>query len=150
MLENCVCIYVRWTSSLQMIAAMKSVLDNGLLGNKAAILHGVPHSMLKDHLSGRVKHRDKCGPKANLNVEEEQELMTHLIKASNIGYGKTRCDVLSIVEQYINQKEDVSLQSGKITHGWWQKFLKRNPDLSLRSGDSTAGCCEPRELEQLF
>ena len=24
-------------------------------------------------------------------------------------------------------------------HGWWQKFLKRNPSLSLQAGDSTAG-----------
>jgi len=35
-------------------------------------------------------------------------------------------------------KEDVSLRATRVTHGWWQKFLKRNPSLSLQSGDSTA------------
>ena len=78
-------------------------------------------------------------PKPYLSTEEEQELATHLIKASSMGYGKTRRDVYSIVEQYVNQKEDVSLWSDKISNGWWQKFLKRNPDIRLRSGDSTAG-----------
>jgi len=137
-----------------MTAVMKSVLDNGLLGNKAAILHGVPCSMQEGCLSGHVKHGDKPGCKPYLNVEEEQELTTHLIKASNMGYSKTWGDVLSIVEQYVNQKEDVSLQSSKITHGWWQKFLKRHPDLSLKSGDSTAGIrldvVNPENLSNYF
>ena len=138
----------------QMTAVMKSVLDDGLSRNKAATLHGVPPSALKDCLSGRVKHGDKPGPKPYLNVEEEQELATHLIKASNIGYGKTRRDVLSIVEQFVDQKEDVTLRSSKITHGWWQKFLKRNPDLNLRSGDSTAAirldAVNPENLNNYF
>ena len=25
-----------------------------------------------------------------------------------------------------------------VTHGWWQKFLKRNPTRSLQAGDSIA------------
>ena len=32
----------------------------------------------------------------------------------------------------------MSLWSAAVTHGWWQKFLKRNPILSLRAGDATA------------
>ena len=63
----------------------------------------------------------------------------YLIKASNIGYGKIRRDVLSLVKTYVEKKEDVSLRSDNITHGWRQKFLKRNPSLSLRVGDSMAG-----------
>ena len=62
-----------------------------------------------------------------------------MINAANKGFGKTCRDVLSIVERHVEQKEDVSLRAAKLTHGWWQKFLKRNPSLSLRSGDSTAG-----------
>jgi len=68
------------------------------------------------------------GPKS---AEEEQELAAHLMKASSMGYGKTRHDVYAIIEQYVNQKEDVSLWSDKISNGWWQKFLERNPGISL-------------------
>ena len=40
----------------QMKGALKSVLDDGISANKAAVLHGVPRSTLKDCLSGRVIH----------------------------------------------------------------------------------------------
>lgn len=39
----------------------------------------------------------------------------------------------------MEKKEDVSLPSDNTAHGWWQKFLKRNPSLSLQAGDSMAG-----------
>ena len=42
---------MQWTETL-MSAALDAVLNNQLLGNKAAALHGVPLSTLKDRLSG--------------------------------------------------------------------------------------------------
>jgi len=62
----------------------------------------------------------------------------HLIEAANIGYGKTRGEVLTLVKRHVELKEDVSLRAARIIHGWWQKFKERNPSLTLRSGDSTA------------
>ena len=77
-----------------------------------------------------------------------------MLKASSLGYGKTRRDACSIVEQYVEQKEDVSLQKEKITNGWWQKFLERNPGIKLRSGDLTAGirldAVNPENLNNYF
>ena len=46
---------MQWTES-QMLAALDAVLNKHLSGNKAAALHGVPPSTLKDRLSGRVVH----------------------------------------------------------------------------------------------
>ena len=57
--------------------------------NKAALLHGVPLTTLKDRLSGRVEHGTKPGPVKYLNNEEERALSEHLIEASKAGYGKT-------------------------------------------------------------
>ena len=56
---------------------------------KAALLHGVPPTTLKDRLSGRVAHGTKPGPVKYLNDEEECALSDHLIKAAKAGYGKT-------------------------------------------------------------
>ena len=42
-----------------------------------------------------------------------------------------------IVETYVRQKH--TLKSATISDGWWHRYLKRNPELSLRSGDATAG-----------
>ena len=55
-----------------MSGAFKSVLDDGVSRNKAAVMHGVPSSTLKDHLSGRVIHGSKPGPKPYLNVDEDR------------------------------------------------------------------------------
>ena len=83
--------------------AMDSVFD-GILANKAADLHGVPRSTLRDRRGGKVIHGCNPGPKPYLNSKEEGELAGYLIEASNIGYGKTRRDVLSIVETYVEKK----------------------------------------------
>ena len=126
----------QWTAE-QMDAALYSVTHDGLSGNKAADLHGVPRSTLKDRLSGRVKHGTKPGPKPYLTVEEEAELTSHLLQAADIGFGKTRRDVKCIVETYARQKS--TLKGSAISDGRWNKYLKRNPEISLRCGDSTAG-----------
>ena len=124
-------------SEQQMTAALDAVLKQGLSGNQAADVHGVPRSTLKDRLSGPVIHGINPGPKTYLTKSEESELTGHLLTASSIGYGKTRRDVRCLVESYLKQQG--TLRGGKISNGWWEKFLKRNPTLSLRSGDSTAG-----------
>ena len=128
----------QWTDE-QMQGAIDEVLSNRLKPTAAATKHGVPRSTLKDRLSGRVVHGTKPGPKPYLTATEEQELTDHLIMAADMGYGKTRQEVLSIVERHVEGKEDVSLRADRVTQGWWEKFLKRNPSLSLRAGDSTAG-----------
>ena len=41
-----------------------------------------------------------------------------------------------------------------VSNGWWYRFLKRHPNLSLRSGDSTAGvrmdALSKKNLESYF
>ena len=143
---------LQWTES-QMTAALDSVLNKHLSGNKAAALHGVPPSTLKDRLSGRVTHGRKPGPKPYLNKQEEKDLTDHLVLAAKVGYGKTRRDVMNLVETYVNSKP-LQIEAQKtvngpsqieakkpvaISNGWWFKFKRRNPLLSLRCGDSTAG-----------
>ena len=123
-------------SEQQMLGAINSVQKGHLSGNKAADLHGVPRSTLKDRLSGRVQHGTKPGPAPYLSKVEESELSAHLVHVANMGFGKTRRDVKCLVEQYAIQKN--VLKGSAISNGWWQRFLERNPILRLRRGDSTA------------
>ena len=124
-------------SDKQMTDAISSVQNDHLSGNRAADLHGVPRSTLKDRLSGRVQHGVNPGPKPYLSKEEESELADHLIHVANLGYDKTRRDVKCLVERYAIQKE--VLKGSAISNGWWQRFLQRNPNLKLRRGDGTSG-----------
>ena len=53
---------------------LNSVLEDGVSANRAAVIHRVPRSTLKDRLSGRVIHGHND---PYLNVEEEKELASH-------------------------------------------------------------------------
>ena len=117
---------------------MATAAKRDISANKAADLHGVPRSTLKDRLSGRVAHGVKPGPRPYLTVEEEAELSSHLLQASDMGLGKTRRDVLTLVGTYVEKKGCLRGKGSVISNGWWDGFLKRNPMLRLRSGDSTA------------
>ena len=125
-----------WTEE-QMTQAMECASSGTVSRNKAADLHGVPRSTLKDRLSGRVKPGSLPGPKPYLLPSEEGELASYLLSAANIGLGKTRYEVMRMAEGMAAAKG--VLRSQRISHGWWQRFLARNPALSLRSGDATAG-----------
>ena len=50
----------------------KAVLDDGISRKRAAVLHGVPRSTLKDRLSGRVIHGQEPGPQPTWMVQEEK------------------------------------------------------------------------------
>ncbi len=75
-------------------------VKNGELGvNRFVLLHGVPRTTLKDRIAGRIKHGTWPGPVAYLDAKEEEELVNFLFQCSRMGYGKTKREVLQIVEQ---------------------------------------------------
>ena len=72
-----------------------------------------------------------------LNKEEEKKLAIFL-KSASIGYGKTRKQVMAIVEAYFTNYKK-GLGSSKITQGWWRrKFLERQKICHLRRCDNTS------------
>ena len=120
----------------QMEAAVMAVESGSAFSiNRAARDHGIPPSTLKDRLSGRVVDGTKPGRPSYLTDGEEAELESYLIKASQVGYGKTRRQVKAIAENIAVDKG--ILRKSHISDGWWKKFLSRHPSLSLRSGDAT-------------
>ena len=116
-----------------MVMAIEAVKEGRMGVNHAAKEHGVPRTTLKDRLSGRVEHGKKPGPIPYFNSNEEDELATFLKEASRIGYGKTKREVLLIVQKTLEQK------GNKPEHfngeGWYHRFMQRHPTLSLRSAD---------------
>ena len=80
-------------------------------------------------------HGVKPGPKPYLDEPEEKELSSYLKHCAKVGYGKTRKDVLCIVETATS--ECGRLRTSHVSDGWWRRFKERQGDLSLRQGDST-------------
>ena len=63
-------------------------------------------------------------------------MSSFLVQSSNAGYGKTKKQVLGIVEHAV--KEKGLLRTATISDGWWRRFIERQPEIALRKGDSTA------------
>ena len=118
-----------------MKAAMEAVAA-GQSVSEAAREHGIPKTTLHDRVSGKVIHGVKPGPRPYLSPKEEGNLGLFLKQCAKLGYGKTRKDVLGIVQSTAVDKG--LLRSSRVTECWWRRFLERQSDLSLRQGDSTA------------
>ena len=124
----------QWNEA-QILSAIETAMSGGS-ANQAARQHGVPPSTLKDRLNGWVLHGAKPGPRPYLRHNEEKELNENLITSAKVGFGKTRRQIKGIAESVA--KEKGILKGEQISNRWWQRFLERNPTISLRSGDSTA------------
>ena len=81
---------------------MKVVASGECCINRAALDYGVPHTTLKDRLSGCVEHGRKPGPAPYLSAVEENELGEIRKSCASIGYGR---DVMYIAESVATEKD---------------------------------------------
>ena len=91
---------------------------------------------LQDRISGRVQHGIRPGPKPYLNKLEEGNLVNFIEVVAEVGYGKTRKQVLNLVES--TARDEGVLRKQKISDGWFRRFIEQQPKLTLRKGDCTA------------
>ena len=135
-----------------MVLAIEAVKDGKMGVNCAAREYGVPRTSLKDRLSGRVEHGRKPGPLPYLTSEEEDELDSFLQKAAKLGCGKTKREVLLIVEKTLEQKGNKPEKFNG--EGWYHRFMQRHPKLSLRSADplsyARSTALNPEKLSSYF
>ena len=64
--------------------------------------------------------------------------MTYLVKCAEIGYPKTKDEVIGIVRQALCKKKGPEFAEEFKGKGWWERFMGRWPTLSLRKGDALA------------
>ena len=132
-----------WNDS-SMIEAMEAVKAGRLGVNRAAEEYNVPKTTLQNRLSGRVKHGTKSGPGSYLTSSEETELAKFLIDVCKMGHGKTKREVIDIVKRTVKKKMEnkgKDFDSCKFKgEGWWQGFIRRQFQLSLRSSDGLSRC----------
>lgn len=88
-------------------------------------------STLHDYVSGKVALGSHTGPQRYLTDEEEAELVKFIVRCSEIGYSKTKSDILSIVQQKCTKQ---GLQV-TVSKGWWESFRHRHPQLTIRAAE---------------
>ena len=121
-------VYKGWKED-NMVRAVDSVLKKDTSIRKAAKEYDIPRSTIADRISGRVLMGAVSGPNKYLNAQQEEELVHFLIECASIGYPRSRQAVIGMVERILN---DRGVQK-TVTHGWWESFCHRHPNISLRT-----------------
>ena len=109
--------YKQW-SEASMSAAIRAVLQDNISVRRASELYNIPRSTLADRITGRVLPGAKSGPPKILTDEEEEELVSFLCRLSDIGYPKTRRQVVDLVNQIA-----VSRGRPEISMSWWEALF---------------------------
>lgn len=116
--------------------ALKDV-TNGVLGvRRAALEYNIPKSTLSDRVSGRVRPGATSGAPRYLDAEEEEEVVRWITGCAEVGCTKSVREVRAVVSAIVAKKFGVA--SINISHGWWDKFRQRHPELVLRTGEAVA------------
>ena len=127
--------YKDW-DDCDMERALEEVSSGSMTIRRAAEEYGVPRSTLGDRASGRVICGAKSGAPTYLSPEEEEELVQFLVGSAEIGYPKSVREVRALVGAILSNKGNSDV--GCVSTGWWERFRKRHPTLSLRQGESLA------------
>ena len=140
--------YKCW-SEAAMSKAIGAVSQENMSVRRASELYNIPRSTLADRITGRVQPGAKSGPPKILTDEEEEELVSFLCRLSDIGYPKTRKQVVDLVNQ-------IAITRGRteISMSWWDSFRRRYSHLSLRSASTLSVACanasDPQRIEHYF
>ena len=95
------------------------------------------------------------GPPTVLTNEEEARLAKWAMEMAMIGYGRSKEQILLTVQKIVEmEKRPNPFKNGKPGKKWWQGFLRRHPDLSLRKPEqlesTRAASCTKQRLTQWF
>jgi len=83
----------------------------------------------------------KLGRPSVLSTEQEEELASLILSMVNRLFGLTKRDVRELVFKYCeanNIKHSFNRKSGAACRDWFEGFLRRHPDLTLRTPEPTS------------
>ena len=112
-------LYKQWSEE-QMKKAVDAVIISKMSVRRAAMQYSVPKSTLGDRVSGRVQPGSVSGPTKYLTLLEENELSRFLSRCCQIGYARSKLEILALVQRILDSKQ----MNVTLSHGWWDSFRK--------------------------
>lgn len=121
--------------------ALKKVADKSLTVYAASKKYDIPERTLSYRLRIKQKNEElkKTGPDNVLTELEEKQLAEWLIVSSELGDPRTKDDLIHAAAQIRNLRRSSSsreFKNGSPTVFWVKSFLKRHPQISLRTPES--------------
>ena len=112
-------------------------VKNGSSYRKAAKLYFVPLTAVframksPSQLDGDCKTPSKC---TVFSVEEEKEICDYILYRAERGYPITKLELLDCVQSYVIQnKKTTCFTEGRPGRHWYEVFLRRHPNLTIRT-----------------
>ena len=138
-----------------MVAAVDCIQSGNKGLREASRLYNVPVETLRRRVTGEVEMGCRPGPSTILSKEQEDKLCSYLIRMSEMGFGLTREDVLHLAFAIAEKCElKHHFKDGKAGRGWYDGFLTRHPNLTLRKPQPLSYCravCASKDtIEELF
>ena len=104
-------------------------------------LYNVPLETLRRRVNGTVAIDCRPGPNTVLTEEEETKLADYLFQMSEMGYGLTREGVMGLAYSIVKKsKRPHPFQNGSVGRAWFEGFMRRRPNLTIRSPQSLSYC----------
>lgn len=124
----------RWKPD-SMGKAFDAVRSNSMTIRKAARTFGVPKSTLQRRLSGKVASNSPASRPPVFSVEQEAQLVGHILDMEARGFGLTVQDICKLAFQsaeHLQINHSFNIEKRKAGYDWYQGFMVRHPQLSLR------------------
>ena len=135
----------KWTKE-ELTEGVVLVTEHGKSLREAAAVTGIPKSTLGDYVTGRREIGATKGPPTILTTAEETQLANWAKDMASIGYGCTKEQILQAVHKIVvADNRPNTFTDNRPGKKWWTGFLKRHPELSLRTPENLdshrAKCC---------
>lgn len=133
-------------NELDLKRAVMAVTVNKMSQKKAATTYNIPRETLRRHLKKLVSHPDQgvakeLGRKPLLTANQELELSNMLQDMEARMYGLSSSDVRSLVFSFCQKNNIITpfkVETELAGKGWFQRFMGRHPELSLRVPEPTS------------
>jgi hypothetical protein len=114
--------------------AVKAKL-NGMSFREASIKYNVPKSTLENKIKG--KETGKWGNYESIfTKEEERAICDWIFISADHGYPKSRDDIITVASAMRDRKLNVPISKNLLSRNWFERFMKRNPDVAVRTPQS--------------
>lgn len=121
-------------------AALRSITENGRSIRSASKEFNVPRATLQDRIQGRILVGPrKMGPGTILTDEEESKLAKWCLNLAKCGFARKKDDLLNTVQKIINNDNRPNpFANGRPGKTWYASFLKRHPELAIRTAEGVS------------
>lgn len=124
-------------------------IKNGMGKKTAANKFNIPRATLQFRLTNQfVKSRP--GPDTVLSSAEEQEIVKWIIAACCKGFPRRKEDVIKSVKLYLDEHpRPNNFIDNTPGEGWYKLFLKRHPELSIRTSEAVTSASSKLSEKQI-